>query len=191
MTPTSGAGTARKPEIAELVKNAVCGDVNAYGELYKTCLDRIYRYVFWQVGNAMQAEDITEEVFIKAWKAIGSCRGKEHTFVSWLYRVAHNHIVDTLRKHKSDLPLDDNNTSIIADVEHIAESSLQLQEIQKAISTLPEQQRQVILLKFFNEADNNEIEHIMGKKQGAIRALQMRALISLRQRLSLEERTHV
>ena len=76
-------------------------------------------------------------------------------------------------------------------MEHIAESSLQLQEIQKAISTLPEQQRQVILLKFFNEADNNEIEHIMGKKQGAIRALQMRALISLRQRLSLEERTHV
>jgi len=60
-----------------LVKRAIGGDFAAFGDLYGIYLDRIYRYVFYQVKDKMTAEDITEEVFLKAWKAINSCKGKE------------------------------------------------------------------------------------------------------------------
>jgi RNA polymerase sigma-70 factor (ECF subfamily) len=68
MEPTSETATSQGQDTSKLVHRAIKGDVDAYGELYRIHLDRIYRYVFYLVGNTMMAEDITEEVFIKAWK---------------------------------------------------------------------------------------------------------------------------
>jgi len=77
-------------DLNKLVEKAADGDYAAFGELYSLYLDRIFRYVFYQVKDRMRAEDITEEIFIKAWKAIDSCKGKEQTFPAWLYRIVHN-----------------------------------------------------------------------------------------------------
>ena len=89
--------TSEQDKAISLVKRAIGGDFAAFGYLYGIYLDRIYRYVFYKVKDKMTAEDITEEVFLKAWKAINSCKGKERTFSSWLYRIAHNHIIDIFR----------------------------------------------------------------------------------------------
>ena len=64
-------------ELIMLIEEAAGGNFEAFGNLYSLYLDRIYRYVFYQVNDRMTAEDITEEVFLKAWKAIGTCKGKE------------------------------------------------------------------------------------------------------------------
>ena len=184
----AGRATLNQSEVARLVKRAAGGDLEAFGELYGIYLDRIYRYVFYQIRDKMTAEDITEEVFVKAWKAIKSCQGKEKTFSSWLYRIAHNQVIDNLRSQRKCLSIEE--TESLADVsnpELEAEGNWERQELLATLSCLPQSQKQVIILKFIEGLDNREIEQIMGKSEGAIRVLQMRALATLRQKLSSEK----
>ena len=81
-----------------LVDQAASGNFNAFGQLYEMFLDKIYRYAYYQVKDKMTAEDITETVFMKAWKRIATCKGHGATFSAWLYRIAHNQIVDRLER---------------------------------------------------------------------------------------------
>ncbi len=180
--------TYDQSESVRLVKRAVGGDFEAFGELYNIYLDRIYRYVFYQVRDKMTAEDVTEEVFLKAWKAIKSCKGKEQTFSSWLYRIAHNQVIDNLRSQRKYLSTEMESLAEVNGPELEAEGKQERQEMLETISCLPQNQKQVIILKFIEGLDNQEIGKIMGKSQGAIRVLQMRALATLRQRLSREKR---
>jgi RNA polymerase sigma-70 factor (ECF subfamily) len=175
---------SEEAQILMAVKKAIEGDVEAFGWLYTTYVDRIYRYVFYQVGDKMTAEDVTEEVFVKTWKSIGSCRGKEQTFSAWLFRVAHNHMVDTFRKNRREVSFDNINLPDDGNPEKEAEDNMVLQKVMEAVKNLPEPQQQVILLKFLDEIDNQEIGRILGKRQGAVRALQMRALNNLRGKLN-------
>ena len=176
----------RNLEIENLVVQAIQGNVEAFGELYTYHVKKIYRYVYYNVHNTTGAEDITQEVFLKAWKAIKSCKGKEKTFSSWLYRIAHNLIIDRLRKsqkqssHEAELPED------IRDTSDGMEISLENRDLLKVIELLPPNQRQVIIMKFIDEMDNREIAETLGKSTGAIRILQMRALEALRQNLGTE-----
>jgi RNA polymerase sigma-70 factor (ECF subfamily) len=190
----SEATSYDEAEIARLVERAAGGDFEAFGELYNIHLDRIYRYVFYQVKDKMTAEDLIEEIFVKAWKAIGSYRGKGQAFSSWLYRIAHNYLVDYFRKSQKRKFLDMERRSLemetaatVASPEQESERKAVRQELMEAISYLRDNQRQVILLKFVEGLDNREIGEIMGKSQGAVRILQMRALATLRKRLSSEE----
>ena len=169
----------------ELVKRAITGDVEAYGNIYEIYLDRIYSYVFYRVRNDMVTEDITEEIFVKAWSKIKTCRGKEHTFKSWLYRIAHNHIVDTFRKTKKYLSLDSQDFHTTDNMEERIEIKLEGQQLLAAISALPKPQKEIILLKFVEGLNNKEIGEITGKRQGVVRALQMRALATLRKRIDM------
>ena len=178
--------TYDQSEIANLVDKAAGGDFEAFGELYSIYLDRIYRYVFYQVKDKMTAEDITEDVFVKAWKAIDSCKGKGQTFSSWLYRIAHNHMINTLRSMRKCVSIERENVPEISDPKLEVETALEQQEFLEVIDYLPQNQRQVIILKFIEGLDNREIGKIMGKNEGAIRILQMRALTALRQKLSGE-----
>ena len=169
-------------EMAKLVEKAAGGNFGAFGELYSIYLYRIYRYVFYQIKDRMTAEDITEEVFIKAWKAIGSCKGKEKTFSSWLYRIAHNHLINTLRCMKKFTSIEENNLIEITDPKQEIEANTEYQDLLEMITRLPKNQKQVVILKFIEGLDNREIGQIMGRNEGAIRVLQMRALSTLRQK---------
>ena len=178
--------TGGQSEVVRLIKRAAGGNFEAFGELYNIYLERIYRYVFYQVRDKMTAEDLTEEVFLKAWKSIDTCRGKEQTFSSWLYRIAHNHVIDNLRSQRKYLSVDMEALAEVSSPELGEEGKLERQEMLEVISDLPQNQKQVIILKFIEGLDNREIGQVMGKSQGAVRVLQMRALATLRQRLSVE-----
>jgi RNA polymerase sigma-70 factor (ECF subfamily) len=175
--------TSDRSRTEELVEKAAGGNLEAFGELYGIYLDPIYRYVFYQVKDKMTAEDVTEEVFVKAWKVIGSCKGKGKTFQAWLYRIAHNHLIDTLRSMQKTISIEKKNVAGISDPRLEVEAKLEHKELLEMISCLPENQKQVIILKFIEGMENREISTIMGKREGAIRVLQMRALSTLRQRL--------
>lgn len=187
MPETTGVVTRDGSEITGLVSRATGGDFEAFGELYGIFIEKIYRYVFYQVRDKMTAEDITEEVFLKAWKAIKSCKGKELTFSAWLYRIAHNQVVDHFRSQRKRLPPDVDDLTNIRDTGQRMESMVENEQLLELVACLPEQQRQVIILKFIEGVDNREIGQIMGKRQGAVRALQMRALTALRRQLSGEK----
>lgn len=170
-------------QITELIGQAAGGNFKAFGEIYKIYLDRIYRYVFYQINDKMTAEDITEEVFLKAWKAIGTCKGKEKTFSSWLYRIAHNQLMNTLRDNNRITSLENQTPGKFADSKQEINTNIEYQELLKTISDLPKNQKQVIILKFIEGLDNREISKITGMREGAIRVSQMRALATIREKL--------
>ena len=170
-------------EIIEFVKKAIGGSFIAFGEIYNIYLNRIYRYVYYQINDRMAAEDITEDVFVKAWKAIKSCNGKEATFSSWLYRIAHNHLVNTLRRENKLTSIENIEVTGMNKPEVVAEANAEYQELMRNITCLPENQKQVIILKFIEGLDNREIGKVTGKSEGAIRISQMRALATLREKL--------
>ena len=170
-----------------LVREAAEGDLEAFGELYSIYVERMHRYVFYQVKNRAMAEDITEEVFIKAWKAIGSCKGKEQTFSAWLYRIAHNEAIDNLRKIGRRQFVDIETLDIVDDSGPEYEEILDRQQVLGLMDGLPENQQQVLILKFIEGLANNEIGRIMSRSQGAVRILQMRGLSTLREKLKIEQ----
>lgn len=178
----AGSGTDNKPETTRLVKEAVKGSFEAFGQLYRLHVRQIYQYVFYQVGDKMTAEDITADVFLRALERIDSCAGKETTFKAWLYRIAHNRVIDHFRSQRRHLSLETD----IGDLKQEPTKGLERQELLDIIAELPHNQRQVIILKFIASLSNPEIGKIMGKSEGAIRILQMRALTSLRKKLGRE-----
>jgi len=172
-----------KPEITRLVELAAAGNFEAFGKLYHIYAEKIYRYVYYQVKDKMTAEDITADVFLKALEAIKSCKGKEATFSSWLYRIAHNRTMDNFRSMKRKPIVDTEAVTNLADPKQEVEKKVERQELLEVIAELPQNQSQVVILKFIGGLDNREIGRTMGKSEGAVRILQMRALAMLRDKL--------
>jgi RNA polymerase sigma-70 factor (ECF subfamily) len=145
--------------------------------------------VYYKVGNVSDAEDLCEQVFLKAWEAIGRYKWCGYPFSSWLYKLAHNLVVDHYRVRRDSVPLGDLlfTPSEPADPANALHATLEAQELQSAISELTGEQQQVIALKFIEGYSNAEIAQMMNKKEGAIRALQYRALHSLHDILEAEE----
>ncbi len=175
---------------ADLAKRASEHDPAAFAQLYNAYVEKIYKYVYYKVGNAPDAEDLTEQVFLKAWEAIGRYTWCGYPFSSWLYKLAHNLVVDHYRTRREALPLNDilsTSDEPIIDPEAALNLSLDAAELQEAIAQLTDEQRQVVSLKFIEGYDNAEIAQMLNKKEGAIRALQYRALRSLQGILEAEE----
>lgn len=167
---------------ALLVKKAKHKDQEAYGKLYLFYLDAIYRYIFFRVGqNKQDAEDLAEVVFIKAWNKIGQFDGKN--FRAWIYRIAHNEIVDFYRKSKQVVLLDETIIDTKKSLEQEVIDKETKEGIMKAIDKLTEEQKTVIILKFIEGLPNSEIAKVMDKKEEAVRALQYRALKQLQKHL--------
>ncbi|MBE0481376.1 MAG: sigma-70 family RNA polymerase sigma factor [Dehalococcoidia bacterium] len=185
LSESRDAGRIDDIEIRRLVERAAKGDIEAFGEIYSIHLDRIYRYIFCHVRDRAAAEDLTEEVFMKAWDSLAKFKWQGFRFSSWLYRIAHNHMIDHFRNNRYcrpltvDLPLVDDRGP-----EREAEANQVRSILLDALSNLPKQQKQLITLKFIEGLDNSEIGHIMKKSEGAVRIMQMRALQALRESLN-------
>jgi RNA polymerase sigma-70 factor (ECF subfamily) len=173
---------------AALVKRAIAGDADAFGELYLSHLDAIYRYVYFRVGDAHDAEDLTEQVFLKAWEALPVYRPRGNPFASWVYRIAHNLVIDYRRRQKPVEPMPSPEPSDQAD-EKLAflEQVIAAEEartLSQAIRQLPEEQQQVIVLRFIEGLRHAEVARILGKSEGACRMIEHRALMALYQLLN-------
>jgi RNA polymerase sigma-70 factor, ECF subfamily len=175
--------------IADLVDRASKGSGEAFGQLYQLYVDRIYNYIYYKTGHSVDAEDLTEQVFIKAWEAIRRFRFEGKPFAAWLFKVARNVVIDHYRTRKNNSDLSEVISAIAkeGDPEAFAQRRATAQVLMTAIRRLTDEQQQVILLKFIDGMDNTEISAAMGKKEGAIRALQYRALLAL-QRILQDER---
>jgi RNA polymerase sigma-70 factor (ECF subfamily) len=176
---------------AELAQRASKHDQEAFAALYTAYVEKIYKYLYYKVGSTQDAEDLCEQVFLKAWEAIGRYTWCGYPFSSWLYRLAHNLVVDHYRTRREFVPLQDviaqGNEPSDPDPAQALARTLDANELVQAIVQLTEDQRQVIALKFIEGYENSEIAQMLGKKEGAIRALQYRALRSLQSILEAEE----
>src|SRR5437899_767046 len=98
------------PAIVALVNQVVASrDPGAFGELYDRFVERVYRYIYFRTGNHPESEDLTEQVFLKAWEAIARYRWQGRPFLAWLYRLAHNAHIDHVRarRHTTSLTNDE------------------------------------------------------------------------------------
>jgi len=170
-----------------IVQRAQKNDPNAFAELYEAYFDKIYRYIVIKIGDREEAEDMTQQVFLKAHKSISSFKWKGVPFSAWLYRIAHNQIVDYLRKKtkRPDTLPDEIQVSDKPEKnpEQLAEKRMDIQQLLEATKGLTEAQREVISLRFGGEMPTARVAEIMGKSQGAIKALQHSAIVSLRKTL--------
>ena len=166
-----------------LVRRAKENDQQAFARLYEEYFDRIYRYVAVRVGDRIEAEDLTQQVFVNALRAISSYRVKGVPFSAWLYRIAHNQVVDYLRKKKkrAAVPLNEDwVASRDRNPQQMVERNLDIEQLLSATKRLTEAQREVISLRFAGELPIAQVAQIMGKSQGAIKALQHSAIVALR-----------
>ena len=171
----------RPSDEAKLVGRAQKGDRAAMAEIYDRHHSTIYRYIFYRVGDAPTAEDLTATVFVRVVENIDGYQYRGRPLLSWLYTIARNVVVDFHRRGagQTTLPLDESLTTGATDVEQAAERALTQRSLAAALSHLTEDQRQVILLKFVEGMSNEEVSRVMGKTVGGIKSLQHRALAAL------------
>jgi RNA polymerase sigma-70 factor, ECF subfamily len=162
-------------------------DADAFGLLYERYVDRIYNYIYYRTGDSHEAEDLTARVFYRALGHIDQYHQRGAPFVAWLYRIAHNLVANWHRdrsRHR-DLRLDD--VTAIAEKgdgpERIAEQNEQAGTLIGAMRVLPDERRQLLILKFADGLSNAEIARVMERSEGAVKSLYHRTLISLRQEL--------
>ena len=174
------------PDEESLVRRAQQRDQQAFAQLYEEYFDKVYRYVAIRIGNGMEAEDITQQVFLKALQSISSFRWKGIPFSAWLFRIAHNQVVDYLRKKtkQATVPVDETRITSSSDPQMTVEQTLDIEQVLSATKRLTEAQREVISLRFAGELSIAEVAETMGKSQGAIKALQHSAIVALRKALS-------
>jgi len=175
--------------IDALIDASANGDSNAFGSLYDLHVDRVYRHIFYRVGSVQDAEDLTQQVFFKAWQAIGKYKKTTSPFIAWLMRISHNLIVDFYRAKKENISLDCGPQ--IADPgtnpETAAERSLDKEHLKNLLLKLPSEQQQVILMKFVEGFSYTEIAASFNKSEGAIRTILYRGLKKMRQLVEPEK----
>jgi RNA polymerase sigma-70 factor, ECF subfamily len=166
-----------------LIELARCGDLAALGTLYNRHVDRIYQYARYRTGDDQAAEDITADVFLRAIESIADYKDQGAPFAAWLYRIAHARVVDYWRKSKrhQTAPLEDPllQEELSSQDDDIDIDFLQHRSLTEALQLLTDDQQNVIVLKFMQGLSNAETALVLGKTEGAIKALQWRALEAL------------
>lgn len=158
-------------------------DPKALAALYDQYVNKIYAYIYHRVGQAELAEDLTGQVFMRMLEAVRSGRPWKTSFSGWLYRIAHNLVIDHYRRRSRATFVDiEDADPISTDLEpfHAIQERLDRERVQVALNRLTDEQAEVITLRFLEGLSIAEVASIMDKTEGAIKALQYRAVLALR-----------
>src|SRR3990167_7740743 len=139
-----------------LVERAKLGDKQAFARLYEKYLDAIYRYIYFKVGqDQMEAEDQTQKVFMKSWEKLATFDSRGGTFQAWIYRIAHNLVVDFYRSQKNTI--NSVELELIPDEKNLEAEVLnrfEVDAVKQALIHLSADQREVISLKYIEDLTN-------------------------------------
>ena len=185
-----GSGAASPPSDIDdgTIERARAGDQQALAAVYDWYLPRVYRYVLSRLGNVAEAEDLTEDIFLRMLGAIADYKRTGVPFSAWLFRIARNHLVSYYRKNgnrKADA-LQETMADSRHDPASIVETQLMLGEVAQAVQRLPDAQRDVIALRFAVGLSIAETAQVLGKRQGNVKALQHKAVTRLQKILVAE-----
>ena len=165
-------------------------DPAAWTHMYDGYYRTIYAYVYRRVGNSSLAEDLTASVFIRALEGIGKYKYRGTPLIAWFLTITHNMVVDPFRRNgrAPEVPLNLKLVSRDPSPDQIAEANLQKERLHKALGRLTEDQRQVVTLRFIDGLNISEVSHLLDRPEGTIKALQHRAIGSLRRIMTEEVR---
>lgn len=170
--------------IQEAVRRARLGDTEAFGELYATFFVPLYRYIYFRVSEKEDANDLAQDVFLKAYASFQNYVPSHESPLPYFYTIARNSIIDYYRKKKVPT-LEDEVMQAIPDTTPSVEDEAMMHEdfalIERQLSQLSPDQQDALILKYLNGRTNTEIAKMMGKSEAAIRQLQSRGLKALRE----------
>ncbi len=172
----------------ELIQRSQQGDRHAFGNLYEAHAPAIYRYLFTHLENSMDAEDLTGEVFLKAWQSLPKYEERGAPFLAFLFRIARNVLVDHYRQSSRFEPkapdaMDSFRAESVEESAEMVSRRMDHQHILRVLSQLKRDYQDVLTLRFIGELSPDETAQVMNRSVGAIRVLQHRALAALRAKI--------
>jgi RNA polymerase sigma-70 factor (ECF subfamily) len=177
-------------EVRDLVRRAK-SEPEAFGQLYEHYVRRIYNYHYRHTSNRVEAEDLTSRTFYRALRSLHRYREKRASFQAWLFRIAHNLVVNWYRDHgRRDIVSIDTvepMTSQAEDPHDFVEALEEQAFLQRVLATLSEDRKTLILLKFVEKMTNREIAEVLGRTEGAVKALYYRTLVDLRETMTEDD----
>jgi RNA polymerase sigma-70 factor (ECF subfamily) len=179
------------PDEHELLRQASALDERALGTVFDQYYPVLYRYIYHHVRHVQSAEDLAADVFQRFLESIQKGKGPNRHLKAWLYRVAHNLVIDDSRRavHRNHSQLDEEQLADEDEVSEQVQHLIQRQQAYSALDQLTEKQRQVITLKFIEGLTNREVARVLGMTVGTVKSLQHRGLASMQRHLFLADAT--
>lgn len=186
---------ARTTDVWELVEQAQKGDQDAFGELYQRYVDTVFRYALFRVGDRELAEDVTSETFLRALRRIGSVTYQGRDVGAWFVTIARNIVLDHVKSSRHRREVSTAEITEAGSVPFFAEPHADLgpesrmlasatrEQLLRAVSELGAEQRECVVLRFLQGLSVAETAQIMDRKEGAVKALQHRAVRRLAKNL--------
>ncbi len=171
---------------AGLLKRAKNYDPAALAELYDRYAPKMYTYIYRRVSNAALAEDLTSELFLRMLRAIRNERAWRDSFAAWLYRIAHNLVVDHYRRQPEAMPISLGEALVVSDDDSAtaAEDAMVRERLREAISLLTPEQQEVLALRYGEGMTAREAAQVLQKTPGAVEALKHRGIAALKRILA-------
>lgn len=179
-------------DLSSAVRRAREGHPQALREIYAVYAEPLFRYCYSRLHDPEAAQDCVQEIFMKAWKGFKTFEERyEHSLTAWIYTIANHVVVSYLRQYKrrQTLPLSAAFQPDTAQLPDLASTICDRLTLRQALSQLTDEQQHVITLKFFVGLSNREISVLVRRSEGAVKALQYRALGRLFQLLASEQPT--
>jgi len=174
-----------KDQVDRYVVLAQKGESSAFEALYDHFYDQIFRYIAFKTSDSLIAEDLTEDVFLRMLESIRKFKPQGHPFSSWLFRIAHNRVIDHYRKQgrNKNVPLDTILTTVgesQSTLDTYVETKLAMREVNQAMENLTELQREVLNLRFAGGLSIKETAEAVNRNENSVKALQHSAVKKLR-----------
>ncbi len=165
----------------QIIKRVKNGDAEAFGVLYEQYAEVIFRYVYAHLDGRLDAEDLTEEIFLRAWRALPKYDERGLPFTAFLFRIARNSLIDHYRQKKVVQSIEDVELqSHEAGPEEAVEVRIENGSLRETLAKLREDYRNVLIFRFLSGLSPEETAQVMQRSVGAVRVLQHRALAALR-----------
>lgn len=170
------------PNEDRLIAAAQSGDAESFGRLYDGYAAKIHDYLYYRLHHRETAEDLTSRTFLKALEKLGTFDPAKGSFSGWIYRIARNSLIDHYRSDRPDLDIEDVWDALRdrKDLARDTETRERLAQVESAITVLPRTQRDVVIMRLWDELSYAEIAAITGKSEAACKMTFSRALAALR-----------